>query len=264
MPWGAKLRILADLWKNLWKGNLRWPSGCAHRFGKDLLPFADAVYTGTYAGDIDRLKIDAVMPGVRDLERKYGSVLRGVLRTRRETRRRRDSRKGLPAMTSFQRRHGHVAQRLAASLGEQSGLAFGRQVHGVVREELGWRVQAAGGDIVCRHLVLALPVNQGLALVAEALPAMPPPLAAIPEARILSVLLGFDDRARIPFGFGYLAPEREERFTLGALFSSHMFPGRAPEGHQLSRPLWAGAGIPSGWNSMTISSSPRSAVISVN
>lgn len=240
MPWGAKLRILAELWKKPLEGEPTVAQWVRHRFGKDLLPFADAVYTGTYAGDINRLKIDAVMPGARDLERKYGSVLCGVLRTRREARRQKDSRKGLPAMTSFDGGMAMLPQRLAASLGEQSGLAFGRQVHGLVREEQGWRVQAAGGEVVCRHLVLALPVNQGLALVAEALPAMPPPLAAIPEARILSVLLGFDDRARIPFGFGYLAPEQEERFTLGALFSSHMFPGRAPEGHHLVEALVGG------------------------
>jgi len=69
---------------------------------------------------------------------------------------------------------------------------------------------------------------------------MPPPMAAIPEARILSVLLGFDQQAQIPFGFGYLAPEREQRFTLGALFSSHMFPGRAPDGCQLVEALVGG------------------------
>ncbi|HBE94261.1 MAG TPA: protoporphyrinogen oxidase, partial [Desulfovibrio sp.] len=40
--------------------------------------------------------------------------------------------------------------------------------------------------------------------------------------------------------FGYLAPEREQRFTLGALFSSHMFPGRAPGGHQLLEALVGG------------------------
>jgi oxygen-dependent protoporphyrinogen oxidase len=54
------------------------------------------------------------------------------------------------------------------------------------------------------------------------------------------VALGFTDKADIPFGFGYLAPESEHRFTLGALFSSHMFPGRAPEGHVLLEALVGG------------------------
>lgn len=240
MPWRGKLRILADLWKKPLPGEPTVAQWVKHRFGKDLLPFADAVYTGTYAGDIDRLKIDAVMPGVRGLEQKHGSVIRGALRAKREARRHEKSRKGLPAMTSFNGGMAMLPQHLAAALAEQGSLACGNRVHGLVREEQGWRVLMEQGEVSCRQLVLALPVNQGLALVAAALPAMPPPLPAIPEARILSVLLGFDKRARIPFGFGYLAPEREARFTLGALFSSHMFPGRAPEGHHLVEALVGG------------------------
>lgn len=241
MPWKAKLRILADLWKKPLPGEPTVAQWVEHRFGKALLPFADAVYTGTYAGDIHRLKIDAVMPGVRGLEQKHGSVIRGVLQARREARKHgKNSRKGLPAMTSFKDGMAMLPQRLAADLVEQGSLAFGNRVLALARVEQGWRVIMEQGEVICRHLVLALPVNQGLALVAAALPSMPPPLPAIPEARILSVLLGFDTRAGIPFGFGYLAPEQEARFALGALFSSHMFPGRAPEGHHLVEALVGG------------------------
>ncbi|MCI5222767.1 MAG: protoporphyrinogen oxidase, partial [Candidatus Electrothrix sp. AR4] len=87
------------------------------------------------------------------------------------------------------------------------------------------------------------PVNRCLELLASSdLPSnLPtPPMASIPEARIATVALGFTDKADIPFGFGYLAPEREERFALGALFSSHMFPGRAPRGHVLLEALVGG------------------------
>ena len=53
----------------------------------------------------------------------------------------------------------------------------------------------------------------------------------MPEAWIANVVLGFRDSVKLPPGFGFLTPEREQRFTLGALFSSNMFPGRAPAGH---------------------------------
>ena len=52
--------------------------------------------------------------------------------------------------------------------------------------------------------------------------------------------LGFTDKAQVPFGFGYLAPERENRFAMGALFSTHMFPGRAPQGSVLMEALVGG------------------------
>ncbi len=239
IPWSAKLRILADLWKSPLAGEPSVAEWTAHRFGKALLPFADAVYTGTYAGDIARLKIDGVMPGARELEQQHGSIIRGVIGTMRRARRK-EKKKGLPAMTSFTEGMAMLPQRLAAALVKKDSLAYGNGVHEVLPENGGWRVRAEQGEVTCRHLVLALPVNQSLQLLTQALPGMPPPLPAIPEARLATVLLGFNGSASIPFGFGYLAPEQEQRFTLGALFSSHMFPGRAPAGHQLMEALVGG------------------------
>jgi oxygen-dependent protoporphyrinogen oxidase len=65
-------------------------------------------------------------------------------------------------------------------------------------------------------------------------------LSSIPEAKIVTIALGFTETADIPFGFGYLAPAQEKRFALGALFSTHMFPGRAPAGHMQLEALVGG------------------------
>ena len=241
IPWQAKLRVLADLWRPVLAGEPTVAEWVAHRFGPALLPFADAVYTGTYAGDIERLRIDAVMPGVRELERRHGSVIRGVFHRLRAARAaNRGEKRRLPAMTSFAGGMGALPARLAAGLEVRGALHCANGVGAIAQEAGGWRVTAERGVYRCRRLVVALPVNQALELVRAALPEPPPPLAAVPEARILSVLLGFGGEARIPFGFGYLAPEREGRFTLGALFSSHMFPGRAPAGGQLLEALVGG------------------------
>ncbi|WP_448874480.1 protoporphyrinogen oxidase [Desulfobulbus propionicus] len=242
VPWRAKLRILADLWKTPLAGEPSVAQWVAHRFGPALLPFADAVFTGTYAGDIEQLKIDAVMHGVRELEKRHGSVIRGLVAQMRESRKKegKKSGKALPAMTSFTKGMAMLPERLAADLIARGALRTSCAVSALEQFERGWRVHADGKAFACSHLVLALPVNRSLSLINAALPATPPPLNVIPEARILSVLLGFDARARIPFGFGYLAPERERRFALGALFSSHMFPGRAPEGCHLVEALVGG------------------------
>ena len=240
IPWPAKLRVLGDLWQKPLAGEPSVAQWVAHRFGPALLPFADAVFTGTYAGDIERLAIDAVMPGVRELERAHGSVIRGLLARMRAARKERRSKRGLPAMTSFRDGMAALPKGLAAGLATAGMLACDRAVQSIARQQDGWRLSTGQGELSCRHLVLALPVNRCLALLAAALPELPPPMAAVPEARILSVVLGFDQRAQIPFGFGYLAPEREQRFALGALFSSHMFPGRAPAGNQLVEALVGG------------------------
>ncbi|MCL1981124.1 MAG: protoporphyrinogen oxidase [Proteobacteria bacterium] len=240
MPWTAKLRVLGDLWRRPLPGEPTVAQWVAHRFGLALLPFADAVFTGTYAGDIERLTIDAVMPGVRELERAHGSVIRGLFGRMRAAKREGREKKGLPAMISFKEGMAVLPRRLAAELRAAGILAYNTPVQSIARQEDGWAVTTEQRQLSCRHLVLALPVNSCLPLMAAALPATPPPMAAMPEARILSVLLGFDHHAKIPFGFGYLAPEQEQRFALGALFSSHMFPGRAPAGCQLLEALVGG------------------------
>jgi oxygen-dependent protoporphyrinogen oxidase len=147
--------------------------------------------------------------------------------------------KTLPAMTSFSKGMAMLPDRLAEQLASRGALQYNCAISALEQSNNGWRVLREGVAFECRHLVLALPVNRSLGLVAAALPKTPPQ-TVIPEARILSVLLGFDERARIPHGFGYLAPEREQRFALGALFSSHMFPGRVPEGCQLLEALVGG------------------------
>jgi oxygen-dependent protoporphyrinogen oxidase len=113
-------------------------------------------------------------------------------------------------------------------------------VKAITRLEEGWQVNTDQNTFNCQHLVLAVPVNGALALLTGIDSVKPPPLNEIPEARLATVALGFTDKANIPFGFGYLAPESEQRFALGALFSSHMFPGRAPAGFQLIEALVGG------------------------
>lgn len=241
IPWRAKLRVLAEAWQRPLAGEPSVAQWVEHRFGAALLPFADAVFTGTYAGDIERLRIDAVMPAMRLLERTHGSVLRGLIATMRNKKKGGETKKKtMPAMISFRRGMAMLPERLAARLTARSALRYGWDVTAIAQHPKGWRIVSKQQTCTCSHLVLALPVNRCLPLLATALPATPPPSTHIPEARILSVLLGFDHRARIPFGFGYLAPEQEQRFALGALFSSHMFPGRAPEGGHLLEALVGG------------------------
>ncbi|MDH3330084.1 MAG: protoporphyrinogen oxidase [Desulfobulbaceae bacterium] len=241
VPFSAKLRVLADLWKKPLAGEPSVAAWVEHRFGKALLPFADAVFTGTYAGDIDRLKIDAVMPGVRKLEMENGSVIRGLLKKLMEVRKK-GGKKGaaLPAMTSFVTGMARLPQALAAQLTLNEELCYRTEVNRIVSAEDGWEVQTAQHTVQCRHLVLAVPINQALALLSGIKDIAEPPALSVPEARIATIALGFTDRVKVPFGFGYLAPESEQRFALGTLFSSHMFPGRSPDHHVLLEVLVGG------------------------
>jgi oxygen-dependent protoporphyrinogen oxidase len=236
----AKLRVLADLWKKPRREEQTVADWAAYRFGPRLLPFVDAVLTGTYAGDFTRLSIDAVFPGIRKIELEKGSVIRGFLRKRKDASKKHEAgpRKKLPAMISFAQGMG----RLPAVLAADKNLVFSATVANIRKKEDCWEVGTSDEVYQAGSLVLAVSANQSLALLQNAtgLEAENPPVDAIPEARIVTVAMGFGKTAEIPFGFGYLAPEQEKRFALGALFSTHMFPGRAPAGHVLLEALVGG------------------------
>jgi len=247
MPLPAKLRVLADLWKKPLSNEPTVAQWVEHRFGKALLPFADAVFTGTYAGDIERLKLEAVMPGLYTLEQTHGSVLKGAVRKLRAARKEQGKAGGekkkkglsLPAMTSFKAGMARLPQAMAARLIPNQEIMYRTAARSVARDDKGWSVRTGQLELHAHHLIIALPVNSCLKLLeGSELPS--PPCTHIPEARIATVALGFTDKAEIPFGFGYLAPEQEQRFALGALFSSQMFPGRAPAGHVLMEALVGG------------------------
>jgi len=236
----AKLRVLADLWKKPRPEEQTVADWAAYRFGASLLPFVDAVLTGTYAGDLNRLSIDAVFPGIRGLELEKGSVILGLLQKKKATKEKEPTapKRKLPAMISFPQGMGRLPEVLASG----KNLLCSVAVKSIHKNETGWEVRTAQQSFRADSLVLALSVNQSLSLLRNAtgLAEEQPPMDSIAEARIVTVAMGFGKTADIPFGFGYLAPEQEKRFALGALFSTHMFPGRAPKGHMLLEALVGG------------------------
>jgi protoporphyrinogen/coproporphyrinogen III oxidase len=238
IPWWAKLRVAAELWQPVVEGEPTVAKWARQRFGPALLPYLDAVYTGTYAGDFDRLSIDAVMPGVRDLEKKYGSVLRGLIAHQRQKRQGGGSRLQLPAMTSFPSGMARLPEILAAQFEPGRELCLGTKVLAITPATGGWQVDTSAGTFTSQRLVSALPINVCLQLFARYRPA--PPTLVVPECWLATVVFGFRDTVKLPPGFGYLAPEQEGRFALGTLFSANMFPGRAPEGHTLMETLVGG------------------------
>ncbi len=223
-----KLRILGDFWIKPKKEDQTIGAWAARRFGKGVLPLVDAALTGTFAGDYQRLSIDSVMPGLRRLEIEHGSVLRGLKQKAK------NKKSGpLPAMNNFPQ----GLERLVEVLTKDKEIVFNCPLNLLKYHDDIWQLTTDQGNFTTSSLVMALPVNGALPLLSQL---EPPPLAQIPVARIFNVVMGFTDQAQVPYGFGYLAPENENRFTLGAMFSSHMFPNRAPDGHVLLEALVGG------------------------
>lgn len=238
IPWRDKFRVLQELWQSPLEGEPTVAKWINHRFGPALLPYIDAVFTGTYAGDFNALTIDGVMPGVRQLEKQYGSVIRGLIaKAFQKKKSGKRAKFTMPAMTSFPNGMARLPEKLAEQFKPEEFL-MGTGVTAIARGENGWGVQTdTGAEFHASQLVLALPTNTALQLLAPLNAGMP--ATSIPEAWIVSVIMGFENTV-LPPGFGFLTPEVEQRFTLGCLFSSNMFPGRAPDGHVVIETLVGG------------------------
>jgi protoporphyrinogen/coproporphyrinogen III oxidase len=208
------------------------------RLGAEFLDYAiDPFVSGVYAGDPEAISVPAAFPRLHALEQKYGSLIGGQIKGARARRQSKDKAKN--AASSFSFRDG--MQTLPAALARAIGrVQCGVRVQRVTREADGtWTIEAArGADSIAlraRSVVVATPAYVASTLVEAIAPKAAAGLASIEYAAVASVasLYRRSDIAHALAGFGFLVPKKEARRILGTLFSSSMFPGRAPEGSVL-------------------------------
>jgi len=224
------------------------------RLGREFLDYAiNPFVAGVYAGDPEKLSLKYGFPKLYALEQKYGSMIRGQILGARERRKRGAVSKERAKQLSFDR----GLQVLTDALGDGLGpsLHLGTAVEGIRETAAGqWAVALSTGaaDECFDHLVLALPAH-GLAKLkfcesgGEGEGSQPMELLGeIAYPPVASVVLGFrrQDVAHPLDGFGTLNPEVEQVNTLGTLFTSTLFPDRAPEGHVLLTTYMGGARSP--------------------
>jgi len=200
------------------------------KFGAELLErLVGPFVSGVYAGDPERLSLRSAFPAVYQWEKKYGSVLKGAMKSRPSKDQPR------PGLCSF--RGGLVAlprgiaQRLGASLRFQCRVTSLRKAASgryMVAVECGGRKES----LLANRLVVAASPLAASELLKELSPHLAATLARIPYAAVAIVSAGYRrEQVRHPLeGFGFLVPRKEGLHVLGTVWSSSLFPGRAPAG----------------------------------
>jgi oxygen-dependent protoporphyrinogen oxidase len=198
------------------------------RLGEELLQYAVGPFvSGVYAGDPERLSVRHAVPKIYALEEKYGSLIRGAIAKRKGP---------APAggLFSFPGGLKTLPETLAGRLGD--GYRAGTRAQSVEGAAGAFRVSASGpgGDVqvTSRAVVSALPASAAAAALTPLGGDFPIRIERLPYADVALVCMGFrrEDVAHPLDGFGCLAPEVEGRRILGCLFTSSIFPGRAPGG----------------------------------
>lgn len=231
---GGRLRLLREPWIAPHRGDESVAAMVRRRLGPEVLDYiVEPFVGGVYAGDPEQLSARHAFPRLKALEEKHGSLLRGM---RAASAGRAPGERSAPASFSFPTGMEELPRTLAAELG--NALRLDTPVRAVRRADAGWEVRCANevDPSVFDAVVLATPAHALGRLELDAAGAETLlTVAEIPHAPIAVVALGFrrDEVAHPLDGFGMLVPRVERRRILGTLFSSTLFPGRAPAGHVL-------------------------------
>ncbi len=239
--WPAKLRIPAELFVRRAGAEMQEESVAAwvaRRLGGEFLDYAvNPMVAGIYAGDPARLSVRHAFPKLYDVEQRYGSLFLGQFLGARERRKRREVSK--PSAPKFSFVHG--LQTLTNKLHERLRDAVELQspIRAIRRTLEGWEVSCMGKPQPRKHaaVLLSAPAHKLADITLEGdAPFSGKPferLREIPYAPVSSLVLGFrrKDVAHPLNGFGVLIPEVEQRNLLGVVFSSSLFPNRAPRGY---------------------------------
>jgi oxygen-dependent protoporphyrinogen oxidase len=204
------------------------------RFNQEVLDYvANPFVAGVFAGDPEQLSVRLALPKLAALERSHGSVIKALAGMARARRREEDDGAAGDGLVSFRNGLQELPEAFAREL--RSEIRLRSPVTQVRRGPKGWTVGAAYQPAeLYDGVVYAAPAHciDDLDLEFPGGDRMKT-LASITHPPVGVLVLGFrrEDVTHPLDGFGFLVPEVERRHVLGVIFSSTVFPGRAPEGH---------------------------------
>ena len=207
------------------------------RLGQEFLDHAiDALVAGVYAGDPYKLSVPQAFPKLGQLEARYGSLIKGQIFGGRERKRRGEVAKDRAPKFSFDQGLQVLPDTLRERLGE--AMRLNTTVTRLTQTAEGWTldVRERGQQTRAEHSAVIYAGTAFKLAEMEVQTSMPLRLATFAEIRyppVASVVLGFrrEDVAHPCNGFGMLIPKIEGFKILGTIFSSSLFPNRAPAGH---------------------------------
>ena len=214
------------------------------RLGHEVLDrVAQALAGGIYTADPKRLSMAATMPRFVEMERRHGSVIKGMraAENARASKSAEASGARWSLFQSFKNGMATLPEALAARLG--ASIRKGAEVVEMSRNGDAWRLALADGDSIHADAVIcAAPAYAAARIVATIAPAVAKTLGEISYASAATVNLTFRDSDfdGPPRAFGFVVPAIEHRRIIAGSFSSFKFEGRAPAGAILARAFVGG------------------------
>jgi protoporphyrinogen/coproporphyrinogen III oxidase len=235
--WHGKLRVLLEPFIKAKRSDEdeSLAQFVTRRLGAEALDkLGEPLLAGVYNADSSRQSIMATFPNFRQLEKQYGSLLKGIRAAQREP-------SGQPALVSFKNGVGEIIDALVEKL--DGDLRLGVGVEAITQDERGYRLTLTNGEsLYADAVILATPAPQTAALLADLAPESSRILSEIRYSGIGSVTLAFK-RADVPHpldAFGMVIPSSEGRQIEGMQWSSSKWANRAEDEIALIRVFFGG------------------------
>lgn len=229
---GSKVRVLGEAFRHSKPPahDESFADFVRRKFGTEILehlagPFA----SGVFAGDPDQLSLRSTFPTMAVWEEEYGSIIRGAMKSRGSGPRTR------PTLAAFKRGMASFIGALVRKL--RSAVTNGIRIDSLESAgSVGWSVHCTGirtaEMLPADAIVIATPAYEAARLVSKFAKPLSVTLSGIPYAPVAVVAQGFrrEHVGHALNGFGFLVPRKEGLRTLGNVWNSSLFPGRAPAG----------------------------------
>jgi oxygen-dependent protoporphyrinogen oxidase len=204
------------------------------RFNQEVVDYlANPFVAGTFAGDPEQLSLRHALPQLQALERTQGSLVKAFVQMMKQRRANSQNQGGPGSVMSFRDGLQEIPDALARELSAEIRLRA--PVTQLRQSSRGWTIGAAFQTPELYDAVIYAAPAHSLDEIDLDLPGGErlSTLSSIVHPPVAVLALGFKrDQISHPLdGFGFLTPEVERRRVLGVVFSSTIFPERAPDGH---------------------------------
>ncbi|MFN0117590.1 MAG: protoporphyrinogen oxidase [Elusimicrobiota bacterium] len=185
--------------------------------------------SGVWAGDPHLLDIQYSFPQLKNFELNHGSIFKGIAHSLKE------KKAPLPkGLLSFPKGLGEIPQKLSTLLKEK--IRFNSSVENISFQNDEWALLLKSGEtLITKQLIIASPAHKIQGTLQGVSKELSENLKRLEYAAVKVLSLGFDESlfTKNTNGFGFLVAPDEKKSFLGCIFSSHLFPNRAPQGKKL-------------------------------